>query len=150
MATDTEIMKKTCVEHTKQLATLEMSGKAMLDRLNKAEEVINIIHKLSVNVESQTEAIRDLGDKIEHGLREQGKRIGTSETLIVELASEASKIKEIGERVTTLEKKPGNEALERQKQTSNTVRNAIITGLISLLLGAGVTAFMFLSYYINA
>jgi len=150
MSVETEVMKKTCVEHTKQISSNSESLKSAHKRIDKIEETQDVTQRLVVSVENLTKGVCVLGDKIEHGLREQGQRIGAQETITIGLANEVVKISEMDGRIRILEARPGDEALKKQTQNSHAVRNAIISSIISLLIGAGIPSIIFLLYYINS
>ena len=100
-------MKAICIEHTQQIAGHEMSIKSILDRLDRAEDTVEAIHKMSANMENLTAEVKELGQTVAQGLKEQGVRIGTLEKVNVGIVNTIAKIDTICERVKNIESAPG-------------------------------------------
>ena len=96
------------IEHTRDIAGLKQSIATMQKRVEENDKVITGIHKLSANMESLTMEVKRLADRLENGLREQGRRIGEAETAITKLVSVEAQVNVIISKLDEIEKEPAN------------------------------------------
>ncbi len=118
------------LEHAQKIAALEQMYSSMGKRIDENGHVTTGIHKLAANVESLTGELKRLGEKLETGLKEQGKRIGEAESKLVSLAAIEKSVRENDTRLDALEREPGQKWRTLTAQIVSIVVTAVVTGLV--------------------
>jgi uncharacterized coiled-coil DUF342 family protein len=80
------------LEHAEEISALKESAKSAHKRIDNLREVTDGIHKIAANMESLVAEVKRLGERLEDGLREQGKRLGQTETAIISLENLRTKV----------------------------------------------------------
>jgi predicted nuclease with TOPRIM domain len=124
-------MSKMLIEHNSKIAALEQRADAAEERIRENAALLMGIHQLAANVESLTSEVKRLGDKLDSGLREQGKRIGELETTMIRLSNMENKVDSVYSRVNVIEKEPA----EKWKKFVWLIVAGIATTLVAYFAG---------------
>ena len=103
-----EQLSQMVIEHTKQIAALAESTKSAHHRIGEMADLTSSIHKLAANMENLTLEVKRLAERLENGLREQGKRIGETETAILKMSNMEKYVTKANERLDKIEKAPAD------------------------------------------
>ena len=95
------------MQHTKDIVALQESAKSAHRRIGEIAELTNGVHKLAANMENLTTEVKRLTEKLETSLKEQGKRIGETETAILKMSNMEHYVKKANERLDKIEIAPG-------------------------------------------
>jgi len=123
---DNEQLAKEVLGHGKQIATIEGSVKSAHHRLDKIDDMVASIHKMTANMESLTNEVKKLGERMENSLKNQGERIGNHELAITAFNKTVETVNALYSRVDVLEKEPG--------RRYNKFIGYVVAGLVTVLL----------------
>jgi methyl-accepting chemotaxis protein len=124
-------MNHLVIQHTKDIAALLESVKSAHKRIDATEELSNGIHKLAANVENNTKEVKRIADRVDNGLREQGRRIGETETALVKISNMEQDIIDTKARVDRIEKEPADLWKHYVKQIGGLLVAAVIGYFLS-------------------
>lgn len=99
-------MSKMVMDNARDIAALKQGHSALEKRIDENDRVTTGIHKLAANTENLATEVKRLGERLEAGLREQGKRVGEVETAIIKFGNMESSIKLALTRLDAIEKEP--------------------------------------------
>jgi chromosome segregation ATPase len=129
-----EQLSQMVVQHTKDIAAVWESTKSAHHRLNENAEIISSIHKLAANMENLTVEVKKLAERLENGLREQGKRIGEAETALIKMANLEAYVKKANERLDKIEREPADKWKNLTAQIITLLVAAVVGGIITFLI----------------
>jgi len=87
------------LEHSKHIAKIGESLNSAHKRISNNDEMVKSIIELAANVKNLTMQVKSLAEELKSGLKDQGKRIGESESAII---THNNAIANIGARVDTI------------------------------------------------
>jgi predicted nuclease with TOPRIM domain len=126
-----EQISKMAIEHSGEIAALKQRITTSEERIKENAALLTGIHQLAANVESLTSEVKRLGDKLDSGLREQGKRIGELETTTIRLSNMENMVNSVYSRVNIIEKEPA----EKWKKFVWLIVAGIATALVAYFAG---------------
>jgi methyl-accepting chemotaxis protein len=130
-----EQISEMVIQHTKDIAAIQESAKSAHKRLDENGLIINGIHKLAANMENLTHEVKRVAEKLEDGLREQGKRIGVVETAVNTILNMETYVKTANDRLDKIEKEPADKWKKLTAQVVSLLVAAVVGGVIAYLAG---------------
>ena len=128
-----EQLSQMVLEHTRDIVALKESSKLVHKRIDATEKLTSGIHELAANMKNLTEEVKRLGERLENGLREQGKRIGETESAIIRLENVDAAILRLATRLEKIEKEPGDKWKQLTAQVFSLVVAAVVGGIIAFI-----------------
>ncbi len=122
-----ESISKALGKHGERIAALEEGQDALEKRMDKNDKTTEGIFKLATNMENLTAAVEKMGERMEKGLSEQGKRIGALENAVLLMQQNDEKIKDHEKRLDMIEREPANKW--------NKLQWLFIAGIATAILG---------------
>jgi hypothetical protein len=119
-----EHLTQEVMENSKDIAVLKESDKAMSQRMDVMERVVDGIHKLAANMEALIVQVRALGETVEQS------NINMENRIKEQTAATEERFKSHGVRLGVLEEKPG----KRYDGIVDKAITAVVAGLIGVLL----------------
>ena len=133
MQMDTKI-SQTTLKHAREIAGLRQNIFALEKRVDDNTVVTTGIHKLAASMEILTAEVKGLAERLENGLRGQGKRIGEAETALINLANVENQVKNLTVKVDTIEKEPAQKWKDMSKQIISLVVAAVVGAVITYVI----------------
>jgi chromosome segregation ATPase len=122
------------IQHTKEISAVQESAKSAHKRLDENDRIITGIHKLAANMENLTIEVKRLAEKLENGLREQGKRIGAVEAAFMKVSAMESDVKTALSKIESIEREPADRWKSLKTQLISLVVAAVVGGTIAVIL----------------
>lgn len=120
-------------QNGKDIAALWESTKSAHKRIDENDRITTGIHELAANMKNLTEQVKNLADRLEGGLREQGKRIGDVETAFIKLSGLEPKVDTALAKIEKIEKEPADKWKSLVTQIISLAVAGIIGGVIAAL-----------------
>ena len=121
---------KSVIQNSKDIVALRESVKSAHNRINEMSDLTSGVHRLAANMENLTAEVKRLAEKFENGFREQGKRIGETETGLIKLLGMEKDIIKANDRLDKIEKEPADKWKALTAQIIGLITAAVVGGVI--------------------